>query len=81
MMKTDARPLTVPRAIATTESKAAMTPLTNPITKNLTGWRSRLRGESVTSTNAVIHGKNGKKNIAIPSSSSVIKSPKFFAFD
>src|SRR5262245_18039658 len=71
-MKRKARLLTLPRAIANADSNAAVTALANPVTKNFSGWRTLLRGEKVTSTNAVI---NGAKKMMIPRILDIMSNP------
>src|SRR5262245_41859439 len=71
-MKVKARLLTVPRAIANADGIAAVTALANPVTKNFSGWRTVLRGEKVTSTNAVI---NGAKKMMIPRILDIMSNP------
>jgi len=71
-MKGKARLLTLPRAIANADSNAAVTALANPVTKNFSGWRTLLRGEKVTSTNAVI---NGAKKMMIPRILDIMSNP------
>ena len=71
-MKSNDRLLIMPRNIPRAERKAAMAPLASPINNNLTGWRSRLSGEEVTSANAVMHGEKKMTSPKILSSHSVI---------
>ena len=56
-MKSNDRLVIMPRNIPRPEIRAAMAPLINPITNNLTGWRSCLSGEKAASANAVITGE------------------------
>jgi len=53
-MKSNDRLVIMPPNIPRPEIRAAMAPLINPITNNLTGWRSCLSGEKAASANAVI---------------------------
>ena len=53
-MKSEDRLVIMPPDIPRPEIRAAMAPLINPITNNLTGWRSCLSGEKAASANAVI---------------------------
>jgi hypothetical protein len=56
-MKSNARLLIMPRNIPRVETKAAMAPLANPITNNLTGWWSCPSGEKAASAKAVMNGE------------------------